>query len=202
MSIAPTIRIVAVACACVLALIGLVVYEGRARAEGAEIILRMEAVDPRALLSGHYVIVGLQEALAPGGVCPPGVLDSAPPELAPERWIALSANGDHHSAVASAATRAEAARPGAVLVRGQLTCMPPRPSGGDDPGFPGAVRLDIGVERFHIDQTQAQRIERILRAQTPGAEARVSAIVSVGSDGRARLKGLLIDGARLELSWM
>lgn len=80
--------------------------------------------------------------------------------------------------------------------------MPPRPSDGDDPGFPGAVRLDIGVERFHIDQAQAQRIERIVRDQASGAEARVSAIVSIGSDGRAWLKGLLIDGARLELNWL
>jgi hypothetical protein len=31
---------------------------------------------------------------------------------------------------------------------------------------------------------------------------RVLAILSIGTDGRARLKGLQVDGRRLELSWL
>jgi hypothetical protein len=61
--------------------------------------------------------------------------------------------------------------------------------------------IDLGVDRFHINQTEAMRIERILRDQTPGQEARAFAIISIGKDGRARIKGVEIDGQRLELTW-
>ena len=46
------------------------------------------------------------------------------------------------------------------------------------------------------------RIEAILREQNAGDEARVYAFVSIGRDGRARLKGLMVDGERLELNWL
>jgi hypothetical protein len=64
------------------------------------------------------------------------------------------------------------------------------------------VRLDLGVDRFHINQQDALRIERVLREQRPDQETRAFAIISVGRDGRARLKGLRIDGERFELSWL
>ena len=57
------LRIVIVAALCVAGLIGLVVRETMARNSGTEVLLAMEAVDPRALLSGHYVIVQLRESL-------------------------------------------------------------------------------------------------------------------------------------------
>jgi hypothetical protein len=62
--------------------------------------------------------------------------------------------------------------------------------------------MHLGIERFHINQADAVRIERILRERVPGGEPRAYAIVSVGRDGRARLKGLMVDGERLELSWL
>jgi uncharacterized membrane-anchored protein len=65
----------------------------------------------------------------------------------------------------------------------------------------GTIQTEIGVDRFYINQADAQRIERVMRSQRPG-ESRVSAIVSVGRDGRARLKGLIVDGERLELRWI
>ena len=48
-----------------------------------------------------------------------------------------------------------------------------------NPGMPGWVQLDLGVDRFHINQTDAMRIERVLREQRPGEETRAFAIVSV-----------------------
>ena len=52
-------RILAVAGLCAAALIGLVVSEGFAREGGQEITLPMAAVDPRAILSGHYTANGI-----------------------------------------------------------------------------------------------------------------------------------------------
>ena len=42
----------------------------------------------------------------------------------------------------------------------------------------------------------------MLREQRPGEETRAYAIVSIARDGQARLKGLMVDGERLELSWL
>jgi hypothetical protein len=62
--------------------------------------------------------------------------------------------------------------------------------------------LDLGVDRFHINQSDATRIEQVLRAQRPDEATRAFAVLSVGRDGRARLKALVIDGERFELSWL
>ena len=79
---------------------------------------------------------------------------------------------------------------------------PPTPATAESEALPGEIRLHLGVERFHVSQADAQRIERVLRAQNIDGAARAFAIVSIGRDGRARLKGLMIDGERLDLSWL
>lgn len=187
------LRILIVAALCAAGLIGLVVRETMARASGAEVLLAMEAVDPRALLSGHYVIIQLRERLAGGEPCPE--------QASEQSWLALAPNGETHSFVGSAPTREEALQLGPRAVRGSFFCSPPVAPADGFGGAPGWVDLDLAINRFHINQADSERIDRLLRAQTPGAEARVLAIVSIGQDGRARLSGLMVDGERLELSW-
>jgi hypothetical protein len=63
------------------------------------------------------------------------------------------------------------------------------------------VELDIGITRFHAGQAEAEAMERAMRARTPGEPARDFAILSVGRDGRARLKGVEVNGRRIELDW-
>lgn len=193
MKIGPVPRIMAVAGVCVAALVGLVVSEGMARQSGQEILLPMEAVDPRALLSGHYVQVGLSQRLEPGDRCPRAVDGD---------WVALRPEGEIHTVVSGAASREEAQLAGPLPVKGAFVCSPPVEAVGESPGAPGWVSLDLGIDRFHINQRDAERIDRVLRQQQPGAQTRAFAIVSVGRDGRARLKGLRIDDERLELSWL
>lgn len=184
-------RIVLVAGACALALVGLVVREGAARSGGLEMMLPMEAVDPRNLLSGHYVDINLTQRLAPEASCPQGAAES--------KWLALQPMDDVYTLAGAASSRDEAQQVAAVPVRGSFECW-------EGPGVEGApaqtfVRLHLGVDRFHINQADALRIERVLREQQPG-ETRARAIISVGRDGRARLKGLMIDGERLDLDWL
>lgn len=62
------------------------------------------------------------------------------------------------------------------------------------------VTLDIGVDRFHADQDEALAIEKALRQRRQG-EAPAFAVVSIGDDGRARLKGVIVDGKRTDLTW-
>ena len=61
--------------------------------------------------------------------------------------------------------------------------------------------LDLGIDRFHINQADAERIERVLREQR-GRATRASRSSRSARDGRARLKGLMVDGERFELSWL
>jgi uncharacterized membrane-anchored protein len=185
-------RILLVAAVCAAGLIGLVVSEGAARQGGQEILLPMEAVDPRSLLSGHYVQLGLTQRLNAPAVCP---------AEGDYEWVALRQDAGRYVAVGGAASREEAQRLG-LPVKGTLTCSPPTPATPESQAFPGWIRLHLGVERFHVNQADALRIEQVLREQNVDEATRAFAIVSVGRDGRARLKGLMIDGERLDLNWL
>jgi hypothetical protein len=189
----PPIRILIVAALCVAGLIGLVVREGMARDSGREITMAMAALDPRALLSGHYVIVDLRNPLPRGANCP----------VAPEdaEWIALAPEGEHHRVVGAAPTRQQALALGPLAARGALTCLPPAPDANQPGAFPGWIGADLGINRFYASQSEAERIERVIREQSATDDTRVYAVISVGADGRARLSGLIVDDQRLDLSW-
>lgn len=194
MKLGPAARILAVAAVCVIALVGLVIREGMARDAGAEVLLPIEAVDPRALLSGHYVIVAPTWRLDPAERCPPGQDGGA--------WVALTPRGGIHVVAGAAATREAAQRLAPLVARGGFHCNPPRDASGDSPAQPGVVQATLGPERFHIDQDDAERVDRVLREQTPGAPTRAFAVMSIGADGRARLKGLIVDDRRFDLDWL
>ncbi|MEW6018115.1 MAG: GDYXXLXY domain-containing protein [Pseudomonadota bacterium] len=201
------IRIALVVALLIAALIGLLVREDRARASGVEVRLAMEAFDPRSLLSGHYAALQLTEALPPQAPCPPD-LDAH--FTSDDSWVALSPTAEgHHRVSGGGGDRETAAEHGPVQVRGQAACreaqLPPdREGDGETPAEPQTqqiVTLDIGISRFYADQQAAEAMEAALReAAAPGGTA-AFAIVSVGRDGRARLKGVEIDGGRTELGW-
>ena len=185
-------RILLVAAVCALSLIGLVVSEGAARQGGQEILLPMEAVDPRSLLSGHYVQLSLTQRIQPPAQCPPE---------GDWEWVALREDGERYIAAGGAASREEAQLVG-LPVKGTFTCSAPTAAGDGVEAAPGWLALHLGVDRFHANQRDAMRIESVLRAQRTDQPTRAYAIVSIGRDGRARLKGLMIDGERLDLSWL
>ncbi|MEJ0059069.1 MAG: GDYXXLXY domain-containing protein [Terricaulis sp.] len=197
------LRILIVAGVCLLALIGLVVREGAARDGGEEVLLAMEAVDPRALLSGHYVMIRLQESLPEGEVCPAGVTDQGMafvvPSLANDTtWVSLKARGEHFSVAALSADREGAEGVSAIVAQGTAACW--QTTATEEVPAQSVITLQLnGIDRFYINQTEAERIDRILRDQ--GDTVRAFAIVSIAGDGRARLRGLMVDGERLELNW-
>lgn len=187
------LRILIVAALCVLGLIALVINEGAAREGGTEALLPMEAVEPRSLLSGHYVIVATQERLEATETCPVALQD--------DRVLLAPTGQTIAGAPIYALADPTATLPDALSVEGTLSCSAPTPSVDDIAGQPGWVRYELGVDRFHINQADAERIERMLREQNVNETTRAYAIVSLGRDGRARLKGLMIDGERLDLTW-
>jgi len=193
MKIAAAHRILAVAGICAAALIGLVISESYARAGGQEIMLPMAAVDPRALLSGHYVQLNFTDQLEPNETCP---------EAGDWEWVSLRREGDIYVAAGGAMSRDLAQSVGSLPVKGTYTCNPPTPASEGVEGMPGWVTLDLGVDRFHINQADAMRIEQVLRDQRADQETRAFAILSVGRDGRARMRALMINGERFDLSWL
>ena len=176
-------------------LVGLVIFESRARTAGKEVVLAMEAIDPRNLLTGHYVSLRLTQALPPGQSCPPRTQP-----FSEGGWLALRADGAHHRFVGAGPTgEAATASGGDVLIRGGVYCS--RVAVGEAGQSREAVTLDIGVDRFHAGQDQAEAMERALRDRRDPAAAPAFAVVSVGDDGRARLKGVILDGKRTDLDW-
>ena len=62
------------------------------------------------------------------------------------------------------------------------------------------VVMNLGVHRLHIDQAQAEAIQKTLQIGR-GEPAVARAVVSIGRDGKARLRGLIVGGKRFELDW-
>ena len=198
------LAILIVAIVSIMGLIGLVVREDIARRNGTEVILRMEAVDPRDLLSGHYVTVSLSEPLAEGAACPPwsemGFNVRALFKGRGQRWVAQASRGGYASLAGVADTQASALRLSRLTVRGEAWCSAAIPPSADATGRAGVVNMELGVPRFHVSQREATRIDQVLAHRRAGVDSPVAAIVSLGADGKARLKGLLVEGQRLELS--
>ena len=191
------LRIAAAAATLALALVVLVVREGMARAEGQEVVLAISGFDPRALLTGHYVQFRITQQIAAGAPCPPGSAEAGQTRRA---WVALRRAGGHHAASGAAASRADALRLGEIAVIGAMICQPILDSSAE--AAPGArsVDLDLGVDRLHVDQPRAQAIETALR-DPRAASGPAYAVLSVGLDGRARLRGLIVAGKRTNLDW-
>jgi hypothetical protein len=189
------LRIGVAAVLLVLALTGMVAREGYARATGVEAVLATAPVDPRNLLTGHYVALNLVDELPPGVACPKSPIEG-------ESWIALRPHEGRHRVVGAGPTREAALRTGGLAVRGTVICQNPQPDRiGPSVLGPPSATLEIGVTRFHADQTEALAIEDVVGDRAAAGPPRTFAIVSVGTDGRARLKGMLIDGRRVELDW-
>ncbi|MCE3289569.1 MAG: hypothetical protein K0R83_1581 [Caulobacter sp.] len=171
------------------ALVWLILSEHRARAEGTAVRFALEGVDPRSLLSGHYVDLQLRET-RDGKFC-----DRLPQELGRDawRWIAIRQEGGRGVVVAETASRGAALKLAPLAVQGQVGCW----QGGENGS---TVSLNIGIDRFHASQKEAQAIETALRGTTSEPPA-AFALVSIGKDGRARLLGIEVEGRRIMLDW-
>ena len=203
MRVAAPLRILAAAGLLALALVGLVARETVAREQGQEVRLALAGYDPRSLLQGHYVLFQLRYEGPAGTPCPPGADGFT---RNPKPWVALRREGDHHAPSGAAVSRAEALRLGEVAVRGTMTCLGVSTTlqtpGGPERSTPEVVSttLDLGVDRIHLDQAQAEAVQGDLQRAVPG-RAPGYAVLSVDGDGKARVKGLIVGRRRIDLGW-
>lgn len=186
------IRILAAAAVLALGLVGLVVREGVARANGQEVRLAITGYDPRSLLSGHYVQFQLVDTVPAGRTC----------VFREPRWYAVRREGAHHRVVAATRTRPEADRLGDIAVRGVASCIGVawRPGAREGIPSPATMSSDIGVDRIHLEQGEAEALESVLRGRD-GDPPPSWAVLSVDADGKARLKGLIVGARRVDLDW-
>ena len=193
------VRIAVAAGVLALGLVGLVAAEGAARAQGQEVRLAITGYDPRSLLTGHYVQFRWVDTVPAEQAC---VWKGRRLDARRVGWYALRREGDAHRLVAAAATREAALRAGDLAVRGKASCLGVswvRPDGKETTS-PVTVTADIGVDRIHLEQDEAEALEKILQGRD-GEPPPSWAVLSVGRDGKARLKGLIVGDRRVDLDW-
>lgn len=195
---AAPVRIVAAAALLVAALVGVVVREAVARAGGEEIRVRIDGYDPRELLTGHYVQFQIQETR--NGPCPPGARTLEFPPRRRGDWIALRREGDRDIAVGAFTERRAAEAVGERVLRGGLSCTPdftPLANGADSAENARRIQMVIGIDRIHLAQAEAEAMAVELNRGGPARGA--LAILSVDPTGKARLKGVVVGGRRVDL---
>lgn len=158
--------------------------EGRASIlrEGAEVLLKVEPIDPRDLLRGDYVRLGyaistLDRALI---ASPSGSLERGTGllvRLAPGEdglWQAVGARLPDQPA--------DAPEAGTVEIAGLVEV---------DQGFSDTVRVTYGIERFYLPEGQGRAIERDLAVRP------FRMLVAVADDGKAQIKAFFDGQERL-----
>lgn len=144
---------------------------------GREIELDVVPVDPRSLFRGDYVILSYDISRFDGGKVEGTTPRGQPIYVTIERdaagkWQVLraAAKPPANGTAVTLKARTERWRFGPVR-----------------PGTP--VQAQYGIESYFIPEGTGRALEKLVR------EKRITAVVAVGKDGTAALKGLKVDGA-------
>jgi uncharacterized membrane-anchored protein len=150
---------------------------------GAEVLLRVEPVDPRDLLRGDYVYLSYDISRIPVRLIANIPADRKTSHDGPlVVRLKQEADGYWRPAAAWLDKAPEAAPPGEVDIAGHIF------AGwnlGDDPE--ATVSPDYGIERFYLPEGEGGAIERDMRVRPFGIRA------AIAKDGTAQIKAL-VDG--------
>jgi uncharacterized membrane-anchored protein len=150
-------------------------------ARGREIVVSVVPVDPRDLLRGDYVRMNYSISTLPSSLVhePEGIAQGTPV------FVTLERQGQPEEAK-WAAVAISTVRPTApeaddkVVLRG-ITQWWWRESG---------IRVAYGIESYFVQEDTGHDLEKATR------EGTVKAVISVGRDGNAAIKGLIVAGKR------
>lgn len=160
--------------------LGAMIYERASLLKGGrEITLPVVPVDPRSLFRGDYVILSYpvsQVAIEPG---------RERPERNAVVYVTLERAEDGWKAVAIADRYPEAIAEGRVVLKGRVAS---RSRVGTATAARETVQVRYGVESYFVPEGAGRELERKVR------ERAISAVVAVGRDGTAAIKGLVVDG--------
>jgi hypothetical protein len=192
--------------AMISALVGSAVAHRMRIAAGREILVATEAVDPRALFVGHFAQLRVQPNFV---AADPATIEALEKADAAFVTLAPAAEPEVWRVVSISLSKPAPASADMVVVR-------VRPTGVEDRLGDGQRGLGFswGVDRIYLDQQKAEGLEKAMRAQpwfdapaeTPEGEPaptppKVRAVLSIGTDGAALVKGVEIDGRRVETPW-
>ena len=161
----------------------------RAVETGREIILEAEGYDPRDVLSGHFArlrypirTVTLTEEkvdrlFGTGSPWAPAI----------EVYVGLRDDAEEGIQVAEV-SKDWIDDPDLLVVKARAKRRWNR------------IDLFYGIERFYAQQAEAVALEDLLRRRR-GDKSRVQIAVAVGDDHRMRIKAIIIDGERRDLTW-
>ena len=149
---------------------------------GREIRAAVVPVDPRDLFRGDYVVLGYAFSTGSDVVLPTGTREG-------DTVYALLKNSgpaDWSLSGVSASPTAPAGD-GTVVLKAVVDSVRRGPA----PASAMVGRLRYGIERFYVPEGTGRAIENQVR------EKRIVAVLAVGRDGKAALKGLEADGSRI-----
>lgn len=154
---------------------------------GREIALQVIPIDPRDVFRGEYVILGYDISQLQ---TPPDADARAEQKFARGQAVFVTlqpnADGNWTSKALSSTYPADVAASDVVL-RGTVRSRFARTAEGDT-----AVAIRYGIESYFVPEGTGKALEDSVR------EKKIQALVAVGSDGTAALKGLVIGGERHE----
>lgn len=141
---------------------------------GREIVLKTVPVDPRSLFRGDYVILsyGIVRVARPDGET------IANGDV---RYVTIAQAGDDWNVITSSKTYPQALAPGQAVIRGEVVNTWP----GDT-----SVTLEMhyGIESYFVPEGAGLELESKVRTGD------LKAIVALDDDGKAAIKGLVLDG--------
>jgi uncharacterized membrane-anchored protein len=149
---------------------------------GREIKAAVVPVDPRDIFRGDYVTLGYgfttgADIALPEGARTGDTVYALLKEQGPSDWTLAGVTAE----------QPETQRSGEVV----LKAIVDRAWRGQASAQPTVGRLRFGIERFYVPQGQGLVIEKQV------LEKRIVAVLAVGRDGKAALKGLEADGQRI-----
>ncbi|APH70998.1 GDYXXLXY domain-containing protein [Aquibium oceanicum] len=162
------------------------VIQGRATIlrDGAEVMLKVEPVDPRDLLRGDYVRLGYEISSVPRTLFEPPLADADAAKGTPV-LVRLAPGDDglwRPVGARLAETQASAMPDGQVEIAGTI-----------DTAFAAIdqVRLSYGIERFYLPEGEGREIERDMR------ERPFMILAAIGEGGTAQIKAFFDGKTRL-----
>jgi hypothetical protein len=166
-------------------------------AHAREVLMVSEAVDPRALLMGHYAILNLQpQSFETAAMQKPPFTDGEPvfvhltPEAEKGRWRVVGLSKSRPKIAANDLT-----------LRAKVAYV-------DGDGARATIHFAYGPDRIYLNQQEAMAVEEATRrlwvdpeTQPRAPQPIVYAILAVSDDGTASIKGVELGGERFESSW-
>lgn len=172
------IAVIAVAIAQTAVLLYMIWDRANLVATGREIVLDIVPVDPRSLMRGDYVIFSYDISNKPAG--------GAPGEFRSGEAVHVTidnASGKWNIAAVSKDTPATVT-PTQLVLKGFIV------NAWAGEGQRQDLMLRYGIESYFIPEGTGGDLEKLV------GEKKMQAIVAVGRDGTAAIKGLVIDGVR------